>query len=67
MKKMIASLMVLLAFSAACTSEVDEETEVPVVQPTQTIAPAHGLGVKSGVVCPYGKQYLCFATYCGCY
>lgn len=27
----------------------------------------HGLGVKSGLVCPYGQQFICFATYCSCY
>lgn len=27
----------------------------------------HGFGVKSGAVCPYGKQFLCFAAYCACY
>lgn len=27
----------------------------------------HGFGTKSGAVCPYGKQFLCYLAQCACY
>jgi len=31
------------------------------------VARSHGMGVKSGYVCPYGQVYLCFNGACACY